>query len=194
MRPTARALFPQYAGSDEDDAESYAFTIKYSGDLDVELKEHADASLYTLNVNLNLLPQETYEGSDLQFVVDNDNPNSSDNGTQQQQHHYHNLTLQPGQAVLHLGQTRHRAVPIQSGTRCNLVVWMHGRHGYVRIAPYDAAHGEKVMSVRQRWSRRSRSSSSQQAEAPIQSKPLLQRLKEHVGAGNEGKSYGDEEL
>ena len=159
LRPTARALFPEYAGSDEDDAESYTYTIRYSSDLDVELKEHDDNSLYTFSINLNLLPHETYEGSDLEIVVNN----QTDDGIAQQ-HYYHSVTLQPGQAVLILGKTFHRVMPILSGVRYTLVVWIHGPNRYKRTEPY-AAHEQ--MSAQQRWRRspsHSESSGKQQQQ------------------------------
>ena len=135
IRPIMRTLFPEYAGDPKGDSESYAFTIQYSEDTDMELREHADASLFTLNVNLNL-PHETYAGSDLHFVSPNgDSPT--------------NIALQSGVAVVHLGQIRHQAHPIASGTRYNMIIWLFGQHGDVRIAPYASA---EQMSVRQRWS------------------------------------------
>jgi len=138
IRPTMRALFPEYAGDPKDDSDSYSFTIKYSANTDMELKEHSDASLYTMNVNLNL-PHETYSGSDLNFSLQDGSSTT--------------VTLQPGVAVLHLGQTRHSAQPIASGSRMNWIIWVHGEYGYVRIVPYAP---QEQMSVQQRWSSRRR--------------------------------------
>lgn len=149
LRPTARSLFPHYAGSTEDDIESYLFTVHYSSDQDLQLKEHSDASLYTININLNL-PNETYSGSELQFFVNDEN-------------RFHNITLQPGMAVWHLGKTRHRVLPIYDGSRYNLVVWIHGRHGQVRVAPYNS---HQRMSPRQRWSQ-PHSNQLQTTEIPV---------------------------
>jgi hypothetical protein len=134
IRPVMRALFPEFAGDPSGDSESYAFTIKYSEDTDMQLREHADASLFTLNVNLNL-PHETYSGSDLHFISPKGESSAS-------------IVLHSGVAVVHLGQTRHHAHPILSGSRWNFVVWMFGQDGYVRTAPYAP---EEQMSVHQRW-------------------------------------------
>lgn len=136
IRPMGRALFPEYTSSkNRDDSNAYAFSIRYKEGEDVSLKEHSDASLYTLNVNLNL-PEEHYEGSSLYFV---------DNGGA----HY-NVTMKPGQALLHLGMTRHAAVPLKgAGSRTNMVVWLFGKDGDVRIAPYEK---RERLSRKQRWS------------------------------------------
>lgn len=135
IRPMGRALFPEYVSKEnKDDVNAYAFLIRYQQDQDVSLQQHSDASLYTLNVNLNL-PEEEYQGSSLYFV-DLD-----------QQHH--NVTLEPGEALLHLGMTRHASLPIQGGSRTNMVVWLFGKQGDVRIAPYDE-HEQRTRE--ERWS------------------------------------------
>lgn len=149
IRPTMRALFSEYAGDPKDDSDSYSFTIKYSTDSDMQLREHSDASLYTLNVNLNL-PTETYAGSDLSFLL-------PDGGTT-------TVTLEPGVAIVHLGQTRHQAQPIESGRRMNWIVWVHGEWGYVRIVPYGP---QDQMSVEQRWSRPSTAGSGGAQQASL---------------------------
>jgi hypothetical protein len=101
IRPMARALFSEYISKkNEDDIESYAFTIRYQKGQDLALNEHSDASLYTLNVNLNL-PNESYKGSSLYFV--------DDDGSK------HNVSVDAGEALLHVGMARHAALPIQGG-------------------------------------------------------------------------------
>ena len=136
-RPMGRALFPAYVSRNgEDDAHAYAFTIRYKEGEDVTLQEHSDASLYTMNINLNL-PKEDYEGSSLYFV-------DTTTGV------HTNVTLESGVALLHLGMTRHAALPIQGGSRTNMVVWLYGKHGDVRIAPYDT---HERLSRKERWSK-----------------------------------------
>jgi len=134
VRPLGRALFPADAGM-ADDAEYFAFTIRYSENEDVELREHRDASVFTLNVNLNL-PEEGYGGSALYFVDPSDASNR------------YEVEFEPGMALLHRGALRHAALPIKGGTRQNLVIWLFGKGGDVRIAPYAE---EEQLSVTERW-------------------------------------------
>lgn len=57
-----------------DDCEYFTFTIRCNTEEDLELKEHRDASVITLNINPNL-PEETYDGSSLYLVNDEKNLN-----------------------------------------------------------------------------------------------------------------------
>jgi len=159
LRPLGRALFPELAGDPSDDSAHYAFTIRYGGGgggrnatseaaapvaVDRDLPTHSDASLYTLNINLNL-PGEGYAGSRLYFLA----PSSSASGGGGEDA-VATVDFAPGTAVLHRGMTRHGARPLEDGVRNNLVVWLHGADdGYVRIAPYPPSDR---MSVDQRWS------------------------------------------
>jgi hypothetical protein len=145
VRPLSRMLFPQLTSRHypEDDCESYAFTIRYHPEEDMELKEHSDASVYTININLNLIMEkeetnatEEYSGSSLYFL---------DPATDSQQR----VSFTPGMAVLHRGLTRHAALPITHGERHNLVVWLFGQDGYVRFGEY---HKSEQLTVAQRWS------------------------------------------
>lgn len=133
IQPLGRLFFPQLVGPG-DDEESYAFTIRYREGEDLELDEHSDSSLITLNVNLNL-PHEDYQGSTLYFV---------DDATGE----HHNVTFAPGMALLHPGLMRHGALPLQSGQRTNWIIWLHGANGYVRIMPYPE---NEQLTRNQRW-------------------------------------------
>jgi hypothetical protein len=147
VRPMGRMLFPEYFGNpNKDDAENYIFTIRYKKGQDVQLNEHSDASLVTLNVNLNIPApsddnehdetQESYSGSSIYFVDEIDHKTK------------HNVTFSPGMAILHRGITRHAALPIQDGERTNMVVWLFGEDGYVRTAPYKK---QEQLSQQERW-------------------------------------------
>jgi hypothetical protein len=99
------------------------------------------ASLITLNVNLNTPGEEASYGPlgddpCIYFLEDNGGK--------------HNVSFTPGMALLHLGVLRHAAYPIQLGERVNLLVWLFGHGGYVRVAPYPE---EEWMSRQERWSR-----------------------------------------
>jgi hypothetical protein len=64
--PLGRIFFPSFVG-ENGDAKFYAFSIRYTPSEDVELKEHSDASIVSLNLNLNL-PVEDFAGSSIYFV------------------------------------------------------------------------------------------------------------------------------
>ena len=160
VRPVGRMLYPDRIGCD-DDIEYFACTIRYDGSdgddginsKDFELKEHRDASVVTLNINLNL-PEEGYDGSEVYFRgypteewTTSDENRDDEGGT---------VRFSPGKAIIHLGAHRHGSLPItaskcktgSSGKRYNLVIWLFGRDGDVRIASYKK---EEQMNVEQRW-------------------------------------------
>ena len=162
LRPLGRSLFPEFAGDARDDVKHYAFTIQYGTDennqetsaakdkstaesislnttTDWDLKEHSDASVYTLNINLNL-PEEDYSGSSLYFVTQEGRNNTKC---------LSEVRFEPGTALLHRGMTKHGARHLEGGKRNNLIIWLHGIAGYVRIAPYEE---EERLSVEERWS------------------------------------------
>ena len=123
MRPLGLTLYP-HALRHDDITDLYGFSIRYDETGDVALAEHADAAALTLNVCLDGAGDLLFRG--VRF-------HDSDAHTRLQQ----TVTHRPGVALLHLGQHLHSAAPLTSGSRENVVVWATGRHGYVRIAPYD---------------------------------------------------------
>ena len=107
------------------------------------LAQHADASVATLNVNLG---ERGFQGGALTFrgvrFVDAQpqaQPASRVDFAQ----------FAPGEAVLHLGGQYHAAEPTTEGCRVNLIVWLFGAHGVVRVAPYDEP---AQLQPQQRWS------------------------------------------
>ena len=191
VRPVGRMLFPDRIGCG-DDAEYFAFTIRYDGPgdehrddrddgvdanggridsdgidsggpaRDFELNEHRDASVVTLNVNLNL-PGEIFAGSEVFFrefpPIDGpaDDPRDAPIRGGGRGDGTGTLRFSPGMAIIHLGAHRHGSLPIiappgnrssDAGKRYNLVIWLFGTDGDVRIAPYE--EGEQ-MDVMQRW-------------------------------------------
>ena len=159
----------------EDDLDYYAFTISYDGTTtntrsiqskDMELKEHRDASVVTLNINLNL-PEENYGGSEVFFrgYPAADSWSSSDlfaSNSKDEEDGGGTVTFSPGMAIIHLGSHRHGSLPINSahsnsnsegkqpndGKRFNLVIWLFGTLGDVRIAPYSK---DEQLTADQRW-------------------------------------------
>jgi len=109
MRPIARLLFPEIVGYD---SQTYGFSIEYQPSIDTYLRMHTDASSVTMNVNLNL-PDETFEGSELDFY----DKNSGE---------MNRLSFTPGRAMIHRGNIAHAALPITKGKRTNFVFWLYG--------------------------------------------------------------------
>ena len=135
IRPLAEMLFPEHI-SGEDAEESYTFIVDYQRnandvldetEFDIDLKEHRDSSVATLNVCLGY---DNFTGGNVSFRADDVGgfgQNSKGTG---------DIVMRPGLAVLHKGQHRHAALPIKSGRRVNLIVWLMGKGGYVRIQPH----------------------------------------------------------
>jgi len=141
LRPLGQMLFPWLIANGDAD-EHYAFVVKYKRGDDVELAEHADASVLTLNAFLGL---SGFRGGRLAFRgtrwVDA-NPQAVP------QSFVDFEAFAPGDAILHLGGQYHAALPIVDGERANMVVWLSGKHQAVRLAPHDS---KDQLSAQQRW-------------------------------------------
>ncbi len=131
MRPISRLLFPDIVGYD---TQTFGFSIQWQPDKDASLRAHTDASSVTLNLNLNL-PGEAFSGSGVKFF---------DRETRQ----ISELTFAPGTALIHHGSVPHESMPITSGERSNIILWLYGDQGQVPAsgAPYTE------VSPRERWS------------------------------------------
>jgi len=166
VRPMGRLLYPEFVHV-KDDIETFAFTIRYDGksptnttrildqyhedgtDIDelpivkdVELAQHRDASVVTININLNL-PEENYSGSSLFFVNEQNGQNEIKGKLS-----LVNVTMDSGSALLHRGAVPHGAYPIHEGCRHNLIIWLFGHDGFVRSAPYSKW---EQTTFHQRW-------------------------------------------
>ena len=53
-------------------------------------------------------------------------------------------------ALLHEGRLRHAARPIREGARHNLIVWLFGKGGDVRVATYPE---DERLTAAARWGR-----------------------------------------
>ena len=84
-----------------------AFVVKYSMDGQKELRQHHDASTYTVNVCLN----DSFEGGGCQFVKTNQTIKNKDVGS---------IIIHPGK-LTHC----HRGLPITSGTRYIMVSFIN---------------------------------------------------------------------
>eukprot|EP00550_Attheya_septentrionalis_P002466 CAMPEP_0198284092 /NCGR_PEP_ID=MMETSP1449-20131203/3608_1 /TAXON_ID=420275 /ORGANISM="Attheya septentrionalis, Strain CCMP2084" /LENGTH=355 /DNA_ID=CAMNT_0043981007 /DNA_START=2322 /DNA_END=3389 /DNA_ORIENTATION=- len=128
--PFALHLFPESAIL-SDLVESYAFVVRYADGEDLDLAVHRDSSVITLNVCLG----ETFEGGNLGFE-------SWDERDQFRYSHTlpprnETVSFEPGMTILHRGAQMHEALPLKSGKRVNLIIWIHGKDGHVRYAPYE---------------------------------------------------------
>ena len=157
VRPILQTMFPTFVGVD-DATDFFAFTIQYNVSGDRSLAEHRDASVATLNLNLNTEREfeDGLRGSSLYFVDKEEDTRSSRLGddyfTKKNQNRTirkREVVLEPGMALLHRGGRRHAALPlIGDGMRQNLVIWLFGKDGYVRNAGYTE---EERMTSEERW-------------------------------------------
>lgn len=143
IRPISRLIFPGSIIA-TDDAASFAFSIQYQVGGDESIRHHTDASTITFNINLD--EKKSWTGSSLYFW-------ETLNGGKR-----FTVEWAPGMAMMHLGRTLHAALPIESGTRSNIVVWTmpkDGGRGYggpltVEDGKYPA---EYQLSREERWTK-----------------------------------------
>lgn len=84
------------------------------------------------------LPDEEWTGSSLYFV----DPSTGEKNY---------VSFELGEAIVHRGAMPHAALPITSGTRSNLVMWLYGPGMmFNRSAAYNA---EEQLSRAQRWTK-----------------------------------------
>ena len=105
----------------------------------------APTSLITINVNIND-PEGRGEEAlhDASSTLYLDDPSTDDATTTSSF-----VRLEPGKAVVHRGLHPHGVVPIRSGSRHQLVIWIFGPGGYVRCVPADDR--DRMSSPAQRW-------------------------------------------
>ena len=111
LGPMAQTMWPEHIGNG-DYAKFHAFTARYKGGEDVELKLHRDASIGTFNINLNS-PDEWFGGSDLYFydrkeayIIKKGLKDEIDSITPEflaDESKKHILSFRPGMALMHLG-------------------------------------------------------------------------------------------
>ncbi|XP_012819964.1 2-oxoglutarate and iron-dependent oxygenase domain-containing protein 2 isoform X3 [Xenopus tropicalis] len=110
IEPLTSLLFPDWGGGCLDSHR--AFVVKYALQEDLDLSCHYDNAEVTLNVSLG---KEFTDGnlyfSDMKEVPVNERT-------------YAEVEHITGQGILHRGQHVHGALPISSGERWNLILWM----------------------------------------------------------------------
>ncbi|KAM5191344.1 2-oxoglutarate and iron-dependent oxygenase domain-containing protein 2 isoform 1-T1 [Mantella aurantiaca] len=121
LRPLVSLLYPDWGGSCLDSHK--AFVVQYSLDKDLDLSLHYDNSEITLNVSLG---KEFTDGnlyiSEMREVPANER-------------RYTEVEHLVGQGILHRGQQFHGALPITSGERWNLIIWMRASSVRNRLCP-----------------------------------------------------------
>ncbi|KAG8597593.1 hypothetical protein GDO81_002332 [Engystomops pustulosus] len=119
--PLASVLFPDWGGGSLDSHK--AFVVQYSVDKDLDLSGHYDNSEVTLNVSLG---KEFTDGnlyfSDIKEVPSNERT-------------FIEVEHTIGHGILHRGQQVHGALPITSGERWNLIIWMRASSVRNKLCP-----------------------------------------------------------
>ncbi|CAF1060365.1 unnamed protein product [Rotaria sordida] len=95
----------------------HGFIVEYAMDKDKKLDFHVDDAAVTLNLCLG----EEFTGGQLYFGGIRCSSHTSTTPPKHDEEIY--LEHQVGTACLHLGNHRHRALPITSGRRLNLILW-----------------------------------------------------------------------
>ena len=140
FRPVSQLLFPKSVTSD-DTKEYFSFLVKYKKGEDVDLAEHTDASTVTVNMCLG----NNFEDGAIYFK----NVRHMYSVNQTEESKMKIIPMEAGLSLIHLGQHVHGALPLTSGERLNIITWMYGQDGYVRIAPYT--ENEVGMASRSPW-------------------------------------------
>ncbi|XP_028313357.1 2-oxoglutarate and iron-dependent oxygenase domain-containing protein 2 isoform X2 [Gouania willdenowi] len=121
LLPLTSLLYPDCGGRCLDSHK--AFVVKYDLHEDLELSYHSDNSEVTLNVSLG---KEFTQGN-LYFGDMRQVPLSETECSE--------VTHHVTEGLLHRGQQMHGALPIASGQRWNLIVWMRASQVRNRLCP-----------------------------------------------------------
>ncbi|KAG8456056.1 hypothetical protein GDO86_002018 [Hymenochirus boettgeri] len=121
VKPIASLLYPDWGGGCLDSHR--AFVVKYSLQEDLDLSGHYDNAEITLNVCLGkVFADGNLYFSDMREVPVNERK-------------YAEVKHIIGQGVLHRGQHIHGALPITSGERWNLIIWMRASQYRNKLCP-----------------------------------------------------------
>lgn len=115
LSAVAACLFPDTGGATLDSHR--AFVVSYGPEADHDLDLHYDNSEVTLNISLD----DQFEGGELyigrMYTDVQSKPLSSSLDYSPCEHKF-------GYGLLHRGQQMHGALPLSSGERHNLIIWM----------------------------------------------------------------------
>lgn len=121
LNPVSSLLYPDCGGNWLDSHK--AFAVKYTLNQDLELGYHYDNAEVTLNVSLG----KEFTDGNLYFGDMRQVPLSETECVE--------VEHRVSEAVLHRGQHMHGALPITSGCRWNLVLWMRASRQRNRLCP-----------------------------------------------------------
>lgn len=127
LQPICVSTFPDLGFTDLNTHR--AFIVHYKADDDDEefdrgLDYHFDNAELTLNISLSA----THEGGELVFDGFKREPPGNSGAVLACEH-------RPGHGILHRGDHIHRALPIESGERWNLVLWLRSSEHRNRTCP-----------------------------------------------------------
>lgn len=119
LSPITRLLYPDWGGDSLDSHKAFIVAYKEGGDVD--LSYHYDNAEITINVALD----EDYSEGDIYF-----GPMRQEQSTWRTGYSH-----QLGYGLLHRGQQYHGALPIMSGVRHNLIIWMRSSEVRNKLCP-----------------------------------------------------------
>lgn len=111
LSPISRAFFPECVSGTLDSHKAFVVTYRIGQDLDLDY--HYDNAEVTVNISLD----DSFEGGDLYFGSMRGRTPPCDTS-------FARCVHECGRGVLHRGQHMHGAMPLESGERQNLIVWM----------------------------------------------------------------------
>ncbi|XP_026176466.1 2-oxoglutarate and iron-dependent oxygenase domain-containing protein 2 [Mastacembelus armatus] len=121
LRPLTSLLYPDCGGGCLDSHK--AFVVKYDMHEDVDLSYHYDNAEVTLNVSLG----KDFTGGNLYFGDMRQVPLSETECSE--------VEHKVSEGLLHRGQHMHGALPISSGQRWNLIIWMRASQERNKLCP-----------------------------------------------------------
>ncbi|KAI3372235.1 hypothetical protein L3Q82_022750, partial [Scortum barcoo] len=121
LHPLTSLLYPDCGGRCLDSHK--AFVVKYDMNEDLDLSYHYDNAEVTLNVSLG----KDFTGGNLYFGDMRQVPLSETECSEVE----HRVT----EGLLHRGQHMHGALPISSGQRWNLIIWMRASQERNKLCP-----------------------------------------------------------
>ncbi|KAL9981094.1 hypothetical protein ACROYT_G009753 [Oculina patagonica] len=121
LMPITRLLYPECGGDSLDSHK--AFTVHYKIGEDLDLSYHYDNAEVTLNVSLG----KEFSGGELFFGDMRQVPLIETECSE--------CDHTPSYGLLHRGQHMHGALPIHSGERINLIIWMRSSAVRNKLCP-----------------------------------------------------------
>ncbi|TNM90122.1 hypothetical protein fugu_004356 [Takifugu bimaculatus] len=121
LHPVTSVLYPDCGGGSLDSHK--AFVVKYDMNEDLDLSYHYDNAEVTLNVSIG----KNFTDGNLYFGAIKEVPLSEAECSEVE----HRVT----EGLLHRGQHMHGALPISSGQRWNLIIWMRASQVRNKLCP-----------------------------------------------------------